>query len=147
MSSKLTFWGGAGEVTGANFLLEFDGAKVLVDCGSHEQERVCGGKDLQPFPYMANDIKALFITHAHQDHIGRVPRLVRSGFRGVIYSTDATKDLAAVMFDDALGVMQQEMKQFGCEALYEREDVDRALELWQGREYHAPFDVEDASVE
>jgi len=147
MSSKLTFWGGAGEVTGANFLLEFDGAKVLVDCGSHEQERVCGGKDLQPFPYMANDIKALFITHAHQDHIGRVPRLVRSGFRGVIYSTNATKDLAAVMFDDALGVMQQEMKQFGCEALYEREDVDRALELWQGREYHAPFDVEDASVE
>lgn len=147
MSTKLTFCGGAGEVTGANFLLEYDGVKMLVDCGTHEQERLCGGPDLEPFPYDVGDIKALFITHAHQDHIGRIPRLVRSGFRGTIFSTPATKDISAIMFDDALGVMREEMQKYGCEALYEREDVERTLELWQGREYHAPFDVPGASVE
>ncbi len=144
-TAKLTFCGGAGEVTGANFLLAFGSTNVLIDCGTHEQERACGGRDLEPFPYDVAGITALFITHAHQDHIGRVPRLVREGFRGTIYSTPATKGLAKVMFDDALGVMHDEMKRYGCEALYEREDAQRALELWQAREYHAPFEIPDTS--
>lgn len=147
MSATLTFCGGAGSVTGANFLLEFDGTPVLVDCGSHEQERVCDDKDLRPFPYDVRAIKAIFVTHAHQDHIGRIPRLVRSGFRGAIYSTHATKDLSVVMFEDALGIMGEEMEKSGCEALYEKEDVERALELWQGREYHTPLEIDGASVE
>jgi len=146
-TAKLTCYGGAGEVTGANFLLEFDSNKMLIDCGTHEQERICGGKDLEPFPYEVKDIKAIFITHAHQDHIGRVPRLVRAGFEGAIYSTPATKDISAVMFDDALGVMREETERFGCEALYEQEDVQQALTLWQAREYHKPFDVNGATVE
>lgn len=147
MTAKLTFCGGAGSVTGANFLFEFDGASMLVDCGSHEQERVCDDKDLRPFPYDVRAIRALFVTHAHQDHIGRIPRLVRSGFRGAIHSTHATKDLSAIMFEDALGIMGEEMEKFGCEALYEEEDVERALALWQGHGYHAPLDVAGASVE
>ena len=147
MTSKLTCWGGAGEVTGANFQLDYGDTKVLIDCGTHEQERLCGGKDLEPFPYDVTEIKALFVTHAHQDHIGRIPRLVREGFRGAIYSTRATRDLAAVMFDDAVGIMHHEVEKFGCEALYEAEDASRALALWKPQEYHNPFTVGDASVE
>ena len=147
MSAKLTFCSGAGTVTGANFLLEFDGANILVDCGTHEQERVCGGRDLEPFPYDLASISALFVTHAHQDHIGRIPRLVRQGYTGPIFSTLATKELAAVMFNDALGIMQEEMQKYGCEALYEKGDVERSLALWETHEYHEPFSSASASVE
>lgn len=147
MTAKLTFCSGAGTVTGANFLLEYDGAKFLVDCGTHEQERTCGGADYDPFPYNVAAIDALFVTHAHQDHIGRIPRLVRAGYRGPIYSTHATKDLAAVMFDDALGIMTQEMERYGCDALYERNNVEQALAQWQGMEYHEPLELKGAQIE
>ena len=72
MKSTLTFHGGAGSVTGANFLLECEGKRLLVDCGTKEQEKVCDTANLAPFPYDPKTIDALFITHAHQDHIGRV---------------------------------------------------------------------------
>jgi metallo-beta-lactamase family protein len=147
MSAKLTFCSGAGTVTGSNFLFEFDDAKFLVDCGTHEQERTCGGVDYEPFPYDVREIDALFVTHSHQDHIGRIPRLVRAGFHGPIYSTHATKELAAIMFDDALGIMAEEVKRLGCEPLYERADVERALLLWSGHEYHEPLEMKGAEIE
>src|SRR3989304_1632691 len=103
MNTTLTFCGGAGSVTGANFLLDTGNAKFLIDCGSAAQELVCDPINLEAFPYDPSQISALLVTHAHQDHIGRIPKLVRDGFRGAIHSTAATKDLAAAMFDDALG--------------------------------------------
>ncbi len=180
MTSRLTFCGGAGTVTGANFLLDTGTAKLLIDCGTLEaadsvtalgfsnagvpakkisaQEHGClpattgtaqagDTVNTQPFPYDVKEITALLVTHAHQDHIGRIPRLVRDGFRGAIHSTAATKDLAAVMFDDALGVMQEHAEKFGCEMLYEAADVERALSLWSGHEYHSQFTLDDVSAE
>lgn len=157
MTAKLTFYGGAGTVTGANFLLDtltpgraggqVGTKKILVDCGTLERERVCDTANSAPFTYDPKSIDALFVTHAHADHIGRVPKLVHDGFRGTIYSTPATRDLAALMFDDALGVMRNETERYGCEVLYEKEDAQRALGLWHTHEYHEPFDIGDASVE
>ncbi|MEK7601376.1 MAG: MBL fold metallo-hydrolase [Patescibacteria group bacterium] len=165
MTSRLTFCGGAGTVTGANFLLDTHstssgqaGAKLLIDCGTLEQEHGClpaatgtaqAGDTLntQPFPYDVKEIDALLVTHAHQDHIGRIPRLVRDGFSGAIHSTAATKDLAAVMFDDALGVMKEHAEKFGCEMLYDAADVEMALSLWNGHEYHKSFQLNDVSAE
>ncbi len=154
MTARLTFHGGVGTVTGANFLLDTGSRKILVDCGILQQEYPYGTKaagacdttNLEPFPYDPRTIDALLVTHAHADHIGRIPKLVRDGFRGVIYSTGATKDLAALMFDDALGIMDAHAKRHGCDYLYEAADVDHALHLWQTRAYHEPFDIGDVSV-
>ena len=77
MKINVSFWGGVGSVTGANFLIEAEGKKILVDCGL-----VQGGKDKRKenslkFEYAASEVDSLFITHAHIDHIGRIPKLVQ----------------------------------------------------------------------
>lgn len=147
MTSKLTFCGGAGTVTGANFLLETDTQKFLVDCGALQRERTCDSANFEAFPYTTSAIDALFVTHAHADHIGRIPKLVRDGFRGGIFSTSATKDLAAVMFEDAIKVMRDDVIKHGCDMLYETEHVEQALALWKGVDYHEPQSVGDTTVE
>lgn len=147
MAAKITFYGGAGSVTGANFLVDTGPEKILVDCGILQRETVCDTTNAAPFPYDVKTIDALIVTHAHADHIGRIPRLVREGFRGPIHSTGATYDLAALMFADALRVMQQDALKRGCEVLYEAQDIEQALSLWHGHEYHEPFQLGDVAVE
>src|ERR1700733_5942877 len=151
MSTIITFYGGAGSVTGANFLLETGDKKILVDCGAlereHAGENVCDTENGKPFVYDPKSIDTLFVTHAHQDHIGRVPKLVRDGFRGVIFSTPATKDLSAIMFDDALNIMRRDQEGHGCAPMYEKEDVEKALSLWQTHEYHESFALGDIGIE
>ncbi len=153
--ASITFYGGAGSVTGANFLFDSGDTKILVDCGAVErefvphgaQQHVCNDPNSVPFAYKPSEIDVLIITHAHADHIGRVPKLVHDGFKGIIYSTAATRDLASLMFDDAITVMRTDAERHGCAILYEKEDVKRTLSLWQTHEYHEPFSIGSAHVE
>ncbi len=150
MNNKLqiTFWGGVGTVTGANFLLESSGTKILVDCGLLQGTADSYAKNKEVFPYDPKSINYLFITHAHMDHIGRVCKLVKDGFNGVIYSTKETKELSALMIMDAIKVMsikEKESEEDGTKEvpLYNVEDFNKATTLWKTIAYHTETKVND----
>lgn len=126
---KLTFHGGARSVTGANYLIETEQAKVLVDCGLAQGTRHAEKENYKPFPYDVSTIDAVFVTHAHIDHTGRLPKLIKDGFRGKIFMTPPTKDLAELMLDDAYGIMQEEAKREETDALYSKEDIEKTSEF------------------
>ena len=138
--SSIKFCSGVGTVTGANFLLETEnGTKILVDCGLVQGEKIAEEVNRQDFPYDISTITALFITHAHLDHVGRIPTLVRDGFKGAIYSTPQTKALAELVLNDAVGILATEAKQDGVQPLYYQTDVDAVFPLWKTINYHENF--------
>lgn len=146
--STLGFYGGVGSVTGANFMLDTGNTAILVDCGLIQGDRFAQAANADPFLYQPKDVDTLLVTHAHADHIGRIPKLVKEGFRGVIYSTPPTKALASVMMSDAIKVMRYEHERHGTSLLYEDQDIDQALSLWQTHPYHHSFTVgDDVSVQ
>lgn len=143
---KLSFFGAAQEVTGSCFLLENKSTKILVDCGMFQGSRFNEKRTHESFPFDPASIDALFLTHAHIDHSGRIPKLAKEGFRGKIYSTPATKELAELMLKDSIGVLEKEAKRENEKILYTEEDVDRALELWEGKNSHQQIKVGDFSI-
>lgn len=141
--SYIHFYGGVGDVTGANFLLETDNLRVLVDCGLMQGDRFALEANGDPFAYDPSSLQVLCVTHAHADHIGRIPKLVRDGFRGIIYSTVPTRELSEVMFHDAYKVMVYESERYGVPKCYEMEDIEAALRLWKTVAYHEPVELGD----
>jgi metallo-beta-lactamase family protein len=98
---RLTFLGAAGTVTGSCHLLEAAGARILLDCGMHQGGREASALNAASFPFAPAAITAVVLSHAHIDHSGLLPRLVREGFRGRVYATPATRELVAVMLKDS----------------------------------------------
>ncbi len=144
---KLSCFGGVGSVTGANFMLTTpQGKKYLVDCGLCQEGREGEKSNYEPFQYNPSEVSALFVTHAHMDHIGRIPRLVEMGFNGDIYSTPATKEIAGLMFEDALKIMSYNYEKYGTLPLYEKEAVTKTMSLWKEAEYHKDFKVDELNV-
>ena len=141
--STLGFYGGVGSVTGANFMLDTGRVAVLVDCGLVQGDKFANEINAQPFVYDPAKADVLLVTHAHADHIGRIPKLVREGFAGKIYSTEPTRALAKLMFDDALKIMQMEAKRDQREVLYEQIDIDQALAQWHVKGYGESFEIGD----
>ena len=107
-TKSITFYGGAGMVTGSNFLLTINDTKILIDCGLVQGGDYCHNCNYKPFAYNPSEIDFLFVTHAHADHIGKIPKLVKEGFTGAIYSTKATKEIAEIMFVDSVGIIARE---------------------------------------
>jgi len=140
--AKITFCGGTGSVTGANFLLEIEGKKILIDCGLTQGMKLVDDINWDPFPYNAQEIDLLFITHAHVDHLGRVPKLLHEGFRGKIYSTKPTKALALPMLEDTAGILSKNTD-LDLGKIYTSENIKTALSLWEGFEYHQTFKITD----
>ncbi|MBP1576463.1 MAG: MBL fold metallo-hydrolase, partial [Oscillospiraceae bacterium] len=133
---KLTFLGAAHEVTGSCTLLEADGKKILIDCGMEQ------GKDTfvnQELPVSAGEIDLVLLTHAHIDHSGKIPLLVKQGFSGSIYTTEATSDLCRIMLMDSAHIQESEAAwrskkaaragKEPVEPLYDTMDAQRALSL------------------
>ncbi len=136
------FLGGAESVTGSNFMIEDEaGTQILVDCGLFQGCKVCEDANRAPFAFDVTKVDVLIITHAHLDHIGRIPKLIKDGFKGVIYSTSPTKEIAEFSLLDSMGVMAKESKYDNLPPLYDTEDVAASMRLWKTAEYHQPFPI------
>ena len=146
---RLKFHGAAQEVTGSNYLLEVGGHRVLVDCGMHQG----GDEDANdvPFPYAANSIDAVLLTHAHIDHSGRIPKLVKEGFRGKIYATLPTIELTEILWDDSVRLMREDAEWQSAknarrglppaEPIYGQEEADAAKKLFTPVNYDSRLEI------
>jgi metallo-beta-lactamase family protein len=146
-STRLTFWGAAGQVTGSMHLLEAAGARILLDAGLFQGRRAETYALNARLPFDARRIDGVVLSHAHIDHSGRLPLLVKDGFHGPVYSTPATRDLSAVMLADA-GHIQEKDHQFlmrrgkalpESEPLYSLRDAIAVQDLMVGVPYRRIF--------
>jgi metallo-beta-lactamase family protein len=143
---KLSFHGAVKEVTGSNYLLEIGDIKILIDCGLKQNGSFADESNWAPFAYDLKEISAVLITHAHIDHTGLLPRLVKEGYRGKVYSTPPTKDFSHILLLDSEGILNKEAERKKRNPLYAVEDVDRLMNQWEGVEYYKSFNIGDAKI-
>jgi metallo-beta-lactamase family protein len=144
---RLTFWGAAGQVTGSMHLLEAAGARVLLDGGLFQGHRAQAHDLNTNLLFDARRVDAIILSHAHIDHSGRLPLLVRRGFHGPVYATPATRDLSAVMLLDAAHIQEKDFEFLehrgkagpASEPLYNRADAVAVQELMIGLPYRRLF--------
>jgi len=146
---KLQFLGGTGTVTGSRYLLSDDRHRLLVDCGMYQGVKTLRRRNWAPFPVEPNTIDAVVLTHAHIDHTGYLPALVKNGFRGRIYCTRATHELCKVLLPDA-GYLQEEDAKYAFrkkfskhehpEPLFTQKDAYEALKHFESLHYHEEFE-------
>ncbi len=141
--AKLTFYGGTGTVTGANFLLTIENCKILVDCGLVQGHKFAENLNRSEFLYNPAEIDYLLVTHSHIDHIGRIPKLVKDGFKGKILSTPETKEIAELLFSDTVKILENEARHEGILPLYELADIAPTLVLWDTVPYHTIKELQD----
>jgi len=147
---RLRFLGAARNVTGSRYLLEAGSRRVLVDCGLY-QEREFAGRNWDPFPVPPASLDAVLLTHAHLDHCGYLPRLVRDGFRGRVFGTRPTAEIAEIVLRDSASLQAEDAANkrkrhekegrrgpYPEEPLYQAQDVDRCCALFE------PVDLERA---
>jgi len=149
---KIQFFGAAQRVTGSKHLITTNkGTKILLDCGLFQG---IGTTELNlQFGFDPKEVDFLILSHAHIDHTGLVPRLVRKGFKGTIYATPATKDLCEIMLMDSAHIQEKDLERINkrrigrneepYELLYNADDVEAALKLFKTVDYHTPFYLEE----
>jgi len=140
--ARLSFWGGVGTVTGSRFLLRAGASRILVDCGLFQGFKQLRLRNWAPFPLSPASIQAVVLTHAHLDHSGAIPLLVKQGFRGQVLCTPPTRDLCEVLLTDS-GSLQERDAEFANRhgfskhhpalPLYTRADADAALPRFSPR--------------
>jgi metallo-beta-lactamase family protein len=161
MSTTLQFLGAAGTVTGSKTLIKHAGSRFLVDCGMFQGLKDLRLKNRDPFPVKPETIQALLLTHAHLDHCGAIPLLVKQGFQGEIHCTGPTKELATIILRDSAKIQEEEAeratshgytKHRPAKPLYNLDDVEKSLPLFVTHNYHewvildqeAKFQLRDA---
>lgn len=140
--TRITFHGAARTVTGSKYLLEAGGAKVLVDCGLFQGLKELRDLNWRPTPFDAKSLDAVVLTHAHLDHVGYLPRVVREGYTKPVYCTPPTRDLAEIILLDSAKIQEQDAEYANKKGyskhkpalpLYEGRDVQTAMKLFRER--------------
>ena len=133
---RITFLGATGTVTGSKYLINAGAKKILVDCGLFQGYKQLRLRNWAPLPVAAKDIDAVVLSHAHLDHSGYLPLLVKNGFRGAVYCSEATQDLCAILLPDAAHLQEEEAAYANRRGfsrhkpalpLYKTEDAERSL--------------------
>ncbi|MDE2406274.1 MAG: MBL fold metallo-hydrolase [Xanthomonadaceae bacterium] len=147
---KVHFHGAAGEVTGSMHLVEAAGKRILIDCGMVQGSPEADARNFAPFPFEVGQIDALVLSHAHIDHVGRVPRLTLAGFDGPIYAQAATVDLLPIMLMDSASLQENDAERSNRKRkpgqpkampLYTRDDVREALSQLRPLPYGARTEI------
>src|ERR1700731_2296429 len=148
--AKLTFFGAAGSVTGSRYLVEAAGKRLLVDCGIFQGSQELQDRNYKPLPVDPKTIDYLVLTHAHLDHTGWLPVLVKSGYRGPIFANPATIELTTILLKDSAHLQQEDTlhaqihkdsRHANPQPLYTPEDVDPALKLFKSMPRSGGFDI------
>ena len=154
-SVTLRSLGAASTVTGSKHLLESGGRRILVDCGLFQGVKNLRELNWETLPVEPASIDAVIVTHAHLDHTGYLPRLVRNGFRGQIYATAATRAVAQIILRDSAYLQEKDAaflnkhkasKHHPALPLYDQQDAERALELFRAQPFGAPFEIPDTGA-
>ncbi|OGV25978.1 MAG: mRNA 3'-end processing factor [Legionellales bacterium RIFCSPHIGHO2_12_FULL_37_14] len=142
---NITFLGAAGTVTGSKYLLTFDDKRILVDCGLFQGLKELRLRNWSALPFSPTTLDAVILTHAHIDHSGYLPLLVKNGFTGPIYCTYGTKDLCSILLPDSAHIQEEDAfnankyhysKHEPALPLYTVEDAEKALTLFKPRDYN-----------
>lgn len=137
----LSFSGGAESVTGSNFLVQGSRGTLLVDCGVEQGKDACVPCMYDPFPYDVPSVDALVLTHAHLDHVGRAPKLIREGFKGTVYCTPPTADLMELILRDSARIMIHDAEKKGRPPMFSDDDVDAIMQRVKTIDFHKEFEA------
>lgn len=147
---QITFLGATQTVTGSKYLLNFnDKVRILVDCGLFQGDKELRLRNWNPLPFNPEILNAVILTHAHIDHTGYLPLLVKSGFKGPIFCTQGTKDLCSILLPDSAHLQEEDAKHANKHAyskhhpakpLYTQKDAEKALKLFRPQDYNTDID-------
>src|SRR6266436_363544 len=147
------FFGATRTTTGSMYLLEVNGRRLLLECGLFQGRRDDTMERNRRFPFDPKQVDAVVLSHAHIDHCGNLPNLCRQGFRGSIYCTFATRDLASIMLEDSAQIQRDDAAFVSkkrarhglppVEPLYSANDAEKAIRQFVGLNYSRPFQVLD----
>ncbi len=132
---QLSFYGAAGEVTGSCNMFTVEGKKFLVDCGMFQGAQFNEEKNKEPFPFNPAELSGVIVTHAHLDHVGRLPLLVKNGYEGSFFATPPTAELTELLLQDALHIMLYNHSHGGPPVLYESTDIANVMERFKTVDY------------
>lgn len=153
MDVTIKFLGGAGSVTGSRYLIDIGRFEFLVDCGLFQGRRELRERNWDKFPMPLDEMEAIVLTHAHLDHIGSLPRVVKQGFKGPIYCTEATAELAKILLLDS-GKLQEEEAEYAKkkgysrhndpQPLYTQEDAEAVFPMFVPIPFGKAFSIHDS---